>query len=139
MTKLGERTIWLDCDVVQADGGTRCASITGSFVALALALEKMKADKILDAMPLADHVAAVSVGMINGESVLDLDYEEDSKGDVDMNIVMTGKGKFIEVQGTAEKEPFEKKDLDELTALAQKGIREIIAVQKKALKGIKIG
>jgi ribonuclease PH len=99
----------------------------------------MKADKILDAMPLADHVAAVSVGMIKGESVLDLDYEEDSKGEVDMNIVMTGKGKFIEVQGTAEKEPFEKKDLDELTALAQKGIREIIAVQKKALKGIKIG
>ena len=105
MTKLGERTIWLDCDVVQADGGTRCASITGSFVALALALHKMKEDKILDLIPLSDYVAAVSVGMISGEPTLDLDYEEDSKGDVDMNIVMTGSGRFIEVQGTAEREP----------------------------------
>jgi ribonuclease PH len=139
MTKLGERTIWLDCDVVQADGGTRCASITGSFVALALALHKMKEDKILDLIPLSDYVAAVSVGMISGEPTLDLDYEEDSKGDVDMNIVMTGSGRFIEVQGTAEREPFCKKDLDELTALAEKGIHEIMAAQKKALKGIKIG
>ena len=138
-TKLGERTIWLDCDVVQADGGTRCASITGSFVALALALEKMKTDKILSSIPLADYVAAISVGMINGEAVLDLDYEEDSKGEVDMNIVMTGKGKFIEVQGTAEREPFGKEDLNKLTALAQIGIQEIMSVQKKVLKGIKIG
>lgn len=138
-TKLGERTIWLDCDVVQADGGTRCASITGSFVALALALEKMREDKILSSIPLSDYVAAISVGMINGEAVLDLDYEEDSKGEVDMNIVMTGKGRFIEVQGTAEREPFTKKDLDELTALAQIGIHEIMTVQKKAIKGIKIG
>jgi ribonuclease PH len=139
MTKLGERTIWLDCDVVQADGGTRCASITGSFVALALALEKMKKDKMINSIPLADYVAAISVGMINGEPTLDLDYEEDSKGEVDMNIVMTGKGRFIEVQGTAEREPFEKKDLDRLTELAEKGINQIIAAQKKMLKGIKIG
>ena len=137
-TKLGERTIWLDCDVMQADGGTRCASITGSFVALVLALNKLKEDGIIKEIPLSDYVAAISVGMINGEAVLDLDYEEDSKGEVDMNIVMTGKGKFIEVQGTAEKEPFGKKDLDTLTALAQIGIQQILSAQKKALKGIKI-
>ena len=139
MTKLGERTIWLDCDVVQADGGTRCASITGSFVALALALDKMKKEGIIKDIPLSDYVAAISVGIINSEAVLDLDYDEDSSGEVDMNIVMTGKGKFIEVQGTAEREPFEKGDLNKLTALAEKGIQEIIAAQKKMLKGIKIG
>ena len=139
MTKLGERTIWLDCDVMQADGGTRCASITGSFVALALALDKMREDKMIDSIPLSDYVAAISVGIINGEMALDLDYEEDSKGEVDMNIVMTGKGKFIEVQGTAEREPFGKEELNKLTTLAEKGIQEIMAAQKKALKGIKIG
>ena len=139
MTKLGERTIWLDCDVVQADGGTRCASITGSFVALALALDKMKKDGLIKKIPLSDYVAAISVGIINGETVLDLDYDEDSKGEVDMNVVMTGKGKFIEVQGTAEREPFKKEDLHKLTALAEKGIQEIMTVQKKVLKGIKIG
>ena len=139
MTKLGERTIWLDCDVIQADGGTRCASITGSFVALALALDKMKKDSIIESVPLSDYVAAISVGMIDGETVLDLDYEEDSKGEVDMNVVMTGKGKFIEVQGTAEKEPFGKDDLDKLIGLAGKGIQEIMDEQKKVLKGIKIG
>ncbi|MDP3804395.1 MAG: ribonuclease PH [Candidatus Omnitrophota bacterium] len=138
MTKFGERTIWLDCDVVQADGGTRCASVTGSFVALALALNKMKKDSLVDSIPLSDYVAAISVGIINGEMVLDLDYEEDSKGEVDMNIVMTGKGKFIEVQGTAEKEPFKKEDLSKLTALAEEGIQRIVAAQKKILKGIKI-
>lgn len=139
MTKLGERTIWLDCDVVQADGGTRCASITGSFVALALAMEKMKKDGLLKAVALSDYVAAISVGMINGEAVIDLDYDEDSKGEVDMNVVMTGEGKFIEIQGTAEREPFKKEDLNKLTSLAEKGIQEIIAAQKKVLKGIKIG
>jgi ribonuclease PH len=139
MTKLGERTIWLDCDVIQADGGTRCASITGSFVSLALAFGKMKKDGLIKSVPLSDYVAAISVGIINGETVLDLDYDEDSKGEVDMNIVMTGKGKFIEVQGTAEKKPFNKEDLNKLTALAEKGIQEIIATQKKVLKGIKIG
>lgn len=139
MTKLGERTIWLDCDVIQADGGTRCASISGSFVSLALALDKMKKDGLIKSIPLSDYVAAISVGIINGEAVLDLDYDEDSKGEVDMNIVMTAKGKFIEIQGTAEREPFDKGDLDKLTSLAEKGIQEIISSQKKILKGIKIG
>lgn len=139
MTKLGERTIWLDCDVVQADGGTRCASITGSFVALALALEKMRKDSIVDTIPLSDYVAAISVGIVNSEPIIDLDYDEDSKGEVDMNVVMTGGGKFIEIQGTAEREPFGKEDLNKLTSLAQSGIHEIIRAQKKILKGIKIG
>ena len=139
MTKLGERTIWLDCDVMQADGGTRCASITGSFVALALALDKMKKDGLIKTIPLSDYVAAISVGIINGEAVLDLDYDEDSTGDVDMNVVMTGDGRFIEVQGTAEREPFRKEDLNKLTSLAHSGIQEIMAAQRKALKEIKIG
>jgi len=139
MTKLGERTIWMDCDVIQADGGTRCASITGSFVALVLAMEKMRRESILKSIPLSDYVAAISVGIINGETVLDLDYEEDSKGEVDMNVVMTGSGKFIEVQGTAERKPFKKEELNKLTSLAQSGIETIIRAQQKALKGIKIG
>jgi ribonuclease PH len=138
MTKLGERTIWLDCDVIQADGGTRCASITGSFVALALALEKMKKDRLLQTVPLSDYVAAISVGIIGGLTVIDLDYEEDSKAEVDMNVVMTGAGKFIEVQGTAEREPFNREDLNKLIALAQRGIEDIIHTQKNILKGIKI-
>jgi len=136
MSKLGERTIWLDCDVVQADGGTRCASITGSFIALALALARLRKEKLIDKIPLSDCVAAVSVGMLSGSPALDLDYDEDSTAGVDMNIVMTGSGRFIEVQGTAEKEPFRKKDLDSLISLAEDGIREIIGMQKKALKGI---
>ncbi len=133
MTKLGERTIWLDCDVIQADGGTRCASITGSFIALALALEKMKKDCLPQTVPLSDYVAAISVGIIGGITAIDLDYEEDSKAEVDMNVVMTGAGKFIEVQGTAEKEPFKKEDLNKLIVLAQKGIEEIIHIQKDIL------
>ena len=138
MTKLGEKTIWLDCDVIQADGGTRCASITGSFVALALALEKMKEGRLLQTVPLSDYVAAISVGIIGGLTAIDLDYEEDSKAEVDMNVVMTGAGKFIEVQGTAEKEPFKREDLNKLIVLAQKGIEDIIHTQKNILKGIKI-
>lgn len=134
--RLGERTVWMDCDVIQADGGTRCASITGSFVALALALAKLKKDGILAQVPLSDYVAAVSVGMLDGKPALDLDYEEDSTADVDMNIVMTGSGKFIEVQGTAEKEPFAKADMEKLLALAHDGIDELVAAQKKVLKGI---
>ncbi len=133
MTKLGERTIWLDCDVIQADGGTRCASITGSFVALALALEKMKKGRLLQTVPLSDYVAAISVGIMGGETAIDLDYEEDSKAEVDMNVVMTGTGKFIEVQGTAEREPFKKEDLNKLIILAQKGIEDIIHTQKNIL------
>ena len=134
--KLGERTIWMDCDVIQADGGTRCASITGSFIALALACVKLKNDGVLAEIPLSDYVAAVSVGMLGGKPALDLDYEEDSTADVDMNIVMTGRGKFIEVQGTAEKEPFAKADMEKLLELAKDGIDELIAIQKKALKGL---
>jgi len=136
MVKLGERTVWLDCDVIQADGGTRCASITGSFVSLVLALEKLVKDKAIEEIPLSDHVAAISVGMLKGHPVLDLDYEEDSTAEVDMNFVMTGKGKFIEIQGTAEKEPFGKEELNSLMALASHGIKELVAVQKKALRGI---
>jgi len=134
LKKLGERTIWMDADVIQADGGTRCASITGCFVALVLALKKLKENYTIDKIPLSDYVAAVSVGIVSGKEMLDLSYEEDSQADVDMNIVMTGKGKFIEVQGTAEHEPFSKKELDKLVLLAQNGIKKIIAIQKKTLK-----
>jgi len=136
MPKLGERTIWMDCDVIQADGGTRCASITGSFIALVLALAKLKEDGVIKEIPVSDYVAAVSVGMIGGKPALDLDYEEDSTAEVDMNIIMTGDGRFIEVQGTAEREPFSKDDMEKLLALAKKGIEDLIAAQKKALKGI---
>jgi ribonuclease PH len=136
MSKLGERTVWLDCDVIQADGGTRCASITGSFISLILALQKIKKDGLIKEIPVSDHVAAVSVGMFEGKPILDLNYEEDSTAEVDMNIVMTGSGKFIEVQGTAEREPFEKKDLDALVALAKSGIEDLVEMQKKVLKGI---
>ncbi len=136
MTKLGERTIWMDCDVIQADGGTRCASITGSFIALVLALAKLKKDGILSEIPVSDYVAAISVGMIGGKPALDLDYEEDSTAEVDMNIVMTGDGRFIEVQGTAEREPFTKAEMEKLMALAKDGIEELVAIQKKSLKGL---
>src|SRR6476660_2425479 len=106
LSALGERTIWIDCDVIQADGGTRTASITGAFVALALALEKMRERDMIKTIPLADYVAAISVGIVDGESLLDLAYEDDSRAEVDMNIVKTGDGRFIEVQGTAEAIPF---------------------------------
>ncbi|MCM8760691.1 MAG: ribonuclease PH, partial [Candidatus Omnitrophica bacterium] len=121
MSLIGERTIWMDCDVIQADGGTRCASITGSFVSLVLALSRMKKDGILSEIPISDYVAAVSVGMIDGRPVLDLDYEEDSTAEVDMNIVMTGSGKFVEIQGTAEKKPFTKSDMERLLELGKMG------------------
>jgi len=134
--KLGERTVWMDCDVIQADGGTRCASITGSFIALVLALAKLKKDGVLKEIPVSDYVAAVSVGMVAGSPALDLDYDEDSGAEVDMNIVMTGGGKFIEVQGTAEREPFSKHDMEMLIALAKDGIDSLIKMQKKALKGL---
>lgn len=134
--KLGERTIWIDCDVIQADGGTRCASITGSFISLVLALAKLKKDKIITEVPVSDYVAAVSVGMLDGRPALDLDYEEDSNADVDMNIIMTGDGRFIEVQGTAEREPFTKNDMEKLLALAKGGVEELISIQKRALKGL---
>ena len=136
MSKIGERTIWIDCDVIQADGGTRCASITGSFVSVLLALEKMREEGAIGEIPVSDYVAAVSVGMLEGKPILDLDYSEDSTADVDMNIIMTGDGRFVEIQGTAEKEPFKKEDMNRLITLAKKGIDELIVAQKKALKGI---
>ncbi|MBU0604685.1 MAG: ribonuclease PH [Candidatus Omnitrophica bacterium] len=136
MDKLGERTIWIDCDVIQADGGTRCASVTGSFISLVLALAKLNKDGIISEVPVSDYVAAVSVGMLGGKPALDLDYEEDSNAEVDMNIIMTGDGRFIEVQGTAEREPFTKNDMEKLLALAQGGVEELISIQKNALKGL---
>jgi len=130
LDKLGEKTIWIDCDVIQADGGTRTASITGSFVALALALKKYQEAGIIDEMPLKDYLAAVSVGIVDGEKLLDLDYLEDSRAEVDMNVVMTGSGEFVEIQGTAEGKTFSRQDLDDLLALAQKGIEELMVLQK---------
>ncbi len=131
--KLGERTIYIDCDVIQADGGTRTASISGAFVALKLAVNKLLKEGILKEDPVNDSVAAVSVGIINGEHCLDLPYEEDSNAEVDMNIIMTGSGKLIEVQGTAEEKPFTRQELDILIDLAEKGIKEIIAEQQAAI------
>ncbi len=130
---LGERTIWLDCDVIQADGGTRTASITGAFVALKDAVNKAINNKLIALQPVKDYIAAVSVGIVEGEPRLDLSYAEDSAAEVDMNIVMTEAGRFIEVQGTAETEPFSRQHLDELLDLAESGIKEIIAVQKAVL------
>lgn len=126
---LGERTVWIDCDVLQADGGTRTASISGAFAALCLALMKLQAEGMIDKLPVRDYVAATSVGIVNGEVVLDLEYLEDSQADVDMNVVMTGRGEFVEVQGTAEGTPFSRDKLDELLVLAEKGIKEIFALQ----------
>jgi len=133
MEKLGERTIWIDCDVIQADGGTRTASITGAFVALCLALKQLKKDKLIDALPIKDYVAATSVGILEGKKILDLDYSEDSVAEVDMNIVKTGSGGFVEIQGTAEQEPFSDKDMEAMLSLANKGIKELIALQKKTI------
>ena len=139
MSKIGERTIWIDCDVIQADGGTRCASITGSYVSVLLALEKMREVGTIKEIPISDYVAAVSVGILDGKPVLDLNYDEDSTAEVDMNIIMTGDGRFVEVQGTAEREPFKREEMNKLITLAKSGIDELIAVQKKILKGIAIG
>jgi ribonuclease PH len=131
LEQLGERTIWLDCDVIQADGGTRCASITGAFVALVLALGKLKQNDQLKVIPVTDYVAAISVGVVGGMPLLDLAYEEDSKADVDMNIVKTSDGRFVEIQGTAEAEPFGTETLTGMLALADKGINDLIAKQRE--------
>jgi ribonuclease PH len=131
--ELGERTVKLDCDVIQADGGTRTASVTGAFVALYDALARMQDRGVLPGLPVRDFVAAVSVGLYEGEAVLDLDYAEDSGCDTDMNVVMTGSGGFVEVQGTAEGDPFSAAQMQALIALAQRGIAELIAKQKAAL------
>src|SRR4029077_12586138 len=127
---LGERTIWIDCDVIQADGGTRTASITGAFVALALACEKLRQRDVVRSIPLSDYVAAISVGIVDGEALLDLAYEDDSRAEVDMNVVKTGKGKFIEVQGTAEGQPFDRDALNTLLDLADHGIKQLIEKQR---------
>ena len=130
LDQLGERTVWLDCDVIQADGGTRCASITGAFVALILALSKLKQTDQLKSIPVSDYVAATSVGIVGGMPLLDLAYEEDSKADVDMNIVKTSDGRYVEIQGTAEAEPFDREAMDGLLALADKGIESLIERQR---------
>ena len=127
---LGERTIWLDCDVIQADGGTRTAAITGAFVALALAIEKLRERDLVRTVPLSDYVAATSVGIVDGEPLLDLAYDDDSRADVDMNIVKTGDGRFIEVQGTAEAIPFGRDALMTLLDLADLGIRQLVEKQR---------
>jgi len=130
---LGERTIHLDCDVLQADGGTRTAAITGAFVAARDAVNQLLEKKLITADPIKDHVAAISVGIYQGTPVLDLDYAEDSSCDTDMNVVMTGQGGMIEVQGTAEGTAFSRKELDALLSLAEKGIQELVSLQKSAL------
>ena len=137
MNELGERTIQLDCDVIQGDGGTRTASITGSFIALVDCLDTMRRRDMIERIPFTDFVAATSVGIVQGKPLLDLSYDEDSRAEVDLNVVMVGSGDFIEVQGTAEKKPFSKADLDGLLALAQKGITQLIAIQQELLKDVK--
>ena len=134
MEKLGERTIWLDCDVIQADGGTRTASITGAFVAMGMALERMVAAGMMRTVPLLDSVAATSVGLVNGEPTLDLSYREDSAAEVDMNVVLTGRGRFVEVQATAERRPFSDEELQRLLALASGGIGELTQQQRSLLR-----
>jgi ribonuclease PH len=130
---LGERQIYLDCDVIQADGGTRCASITGAYVALALACRKLLKQGTIKTSPILSEVAAVSVGIINGTPILDLAYTEDSTADVDMNVVCTGLGKFIELQGTAEREPFSREQMDEMLVLADIGVNKLFEIQRNAL------
>jgi ribonuclease PH len=136
LKSLGERTVWIDCDVIQADGGTRTASITGAYVALVEAVRRWLGKGIISIDPIRDSVAAVSIGIIDGKILLDLAYEEDSRADVDMNVVMTGSGKIIEVQGTAESAPFTKKQMERMTEMAHEGIREILKAQKKVLASI---
>jgi ribonuclease PH len=133
LPELGERTVWIDCDVIQADGGTRTASITGGFVALVLALQQMRQKGMIRTIPVSDYVAAISVGVVAGTPMLDLAYDEDSRADVDMNVVKTGDGRFIEVQGTAEGPPFERGALDSLLQLADDGIRTLVTLQQSVV------
>ncbi len=133
VTRLGERTIWLDCDVIQADGGTRTASVTGAFVALGLAMQKLVEAGTLSAAPLRDFVAATSIGIVDGEIMLDLSYEEDSRAEVDMNFVMTGGRKLVEVQATAEQRPFDDGQLQRMIELARRGVESLIAKQRAVL------
>ena len=131
---LGERTIWIDCDVLEADGGTRTASITGAYVALSLAIKKLQKKNIIKGNPLKQQVAAISVGIVDGKALLDLDYSEDFAAEVDFNVVMTDAGEFIEIQGTAEEKPFTGDQLSEMLELAKKGCKEIFELQKTAIK-----
>ncbi|MCM3447174.1 ribonuclease PH [Bacillus velezensis] len=134
LEKLGERTIWIDCDVIQADGGTRTASITGAFLAMAIAIGKLVKSGVIKTSPVTDYLAAISVGMDKEEGLLlDLNYEEDSAAEVDMNIIMTGSGRFVELQGTGEEATFSREDLNGLLSLAEKGIQTLIQKQKKVL------
>mgnify|MGYP001004525514 FL=1 len=134
LSLLGTRTLIIDCDVIQADGGTRTASITGGFLAMASAVIKLMDRKLLPYSPLQDYVAATSVGIVNGMTCLDLDYREDSKAEVDMNLVMTGQGRYVELQGTAEKTPFSQEQLDQLQQLGAAGIRRLVELQKSVLE-----
>jgi len=134
LERLGERTVWIDCDVIRADGGTRTASITGSLVALGLALQKLVEMKALGCLPLKDYVAAISVGIVGGETLLDLDYAEDSNAEVDMNVVMTGSGKLVEVQATAEGRPFSLDELNRLVEVARPAIERLLALQRSILQ-----
>ncbi len=136
LKKLGERTVWIDCDVIQADGGTRTASITAGFVALSLCVRKLIKEGKLKENPIKHQVAAVSVGIVDGKPLLDLSYEEDSRADVDMNIVMTSNMRFVEIQGTAEGEPLSQEQLDLLINLAKHGIIKILEIQKKVLENV---
>jgi ribonuclease PH len=138
MTKLGERTLFIDCDVIQADGGTRTASITGAFVAMGLAMTAMVATGALAETPIRDYVAATSIGIVDGIAMLDLCYEEDSRADVDMNMVITGSGKMVEVQATAEHQPFDDDQLAQMMTLARKGIESLIERQRALLTGLKM-
>jgi len=136
LKRLGERTIWLDCDVIQADGGTRTAAITGAFVALGLALQRLIEAGTLTSAPIKDFVAAISVGMVDGEALLDLNYEEDSRADVDMNFVMTAGNKIVELQATAERQVFDDAQLAQMMALGRQGIQTLIARQRMLLGGL---
>jgi ribonuclease PH len=133
LTAFGERTIYLDCDVIQADGGTRTASITGAFIALVELFKRLRQEGIVKEIPVSDYLSAISVGIVDNQILLDLEYEEDSRAEVDMNFVMTGSGLFIEVQGTAERVPFNKEQLDLMTQLAVNGIQKIIDRQKEVV------
>ena len=135
LSLLGNRTLWIDCDVLQADGGTRTASITGAFVAVGLAIQQLMTRRLLEFSPLLDFVAATSVGIVQGAHCLDLDYGEDSKAEVDLNLVMTGKGRFVEIQGTAEGNPFSQEELQAMLDLGAVGIRQLVERQREALAG----
>ena len=135
MEALGERTVWLDCDVIEADGGTRTASITGAFLAFRLAVGRAMERGLIQKMPIKDYLAAISVGLVGGERRLDLCYAEDCGAQVDMNVVMTGSGRLVEIQSTAEEAPFSREDLNEMLSLAEKGIKELVSIQKGTMEG----